>query len=85
VLSVMAHRRTAIRKLCYEDRADKADTSMKVDFMVASNGVVTDVSAKDAVGPASIVACVTAEVKKTVFPASEKGGRFRWPFIFKGP
>ncbi len=85
VVSVMAQKRLHIRKVCYADRADKADTSVKVDFGVAPNGVVTDATARDATGPQAIVDCIVAEVKKTTFPASETGGRFRWPFIFKGP
>lgn len=85
VLAVMAKRRLEIRKLCWEDSKERADASMKVDFAIAQNGVVTDAIARDVSGPASIAACVVAEVKKTTFVASEKGGRFRWPFIFKGP
>lgn len=85
VLAVMVRRRLEIRKLCWEESKDRADTSVRIDFTVAQNGVVTDVAARDVVGPPTIVACVVAEVKKTTFPASEKGGRFRWPFIFKGP
>ena len=85
VLTVMSRRRVEIRKTCWESSPERADTSLKVDFAVAQTGVVTDAKAADAVGPASIVACVVAEVKKTTFLASEKGGKFRWPFIFKGP
>jgi hypothetical protein len=85
VVSVMSMRRGPIRKKCYEDSATKADTSIRVDFVVAPNGIVTDVVPRDVVGPAAIVSCVTAEMKKTVFPSSGSGGRFRWPFIFKGP
>lgn len=85
VLAVMVKRRIEIRKLCWEDSKERADASMKVDFGVAQNGVVTDAIARDVTGPASISACVVAEVKKTTFVASAKGGRFRWPFIFKGP
>jgi hypothetical protein len=85
VLAVMVKRRAEIRKVCWEQSPDKADTSVKIDFNVGPTGVVTDVSAKDATGPSSIVSCISAEVKKSTFPASEKGGRFRWPFIFKGP
>jgi hypothetical protein len=85
VVSVMASRRAAIRQLCYENHAKKADTSLKVDFDIAPSGVVTDAVAREPSGPAEIVACVVAEVKKTTFPASAKGGHYRWPFIFKGP
>ncbi len=85
VVSVMSSRRFSIRKKCYESRADKADTSIRVDFSIAVNGVVTDAVAHEASGPQPIIDCVVAEVRKTVFPSSGKGGRFRWPFIFKGP
>lgn len=85
VLTVMSRRRGEIRKTCWEQSPEKADTAVKVDFTVAQTGVVTDAKAADASGPASIVACIVAEVKKTTFLASEKGGRFRWPFIYKGP
>lgn len=85
VLAVMVKRRLEIRKLCWEDTKDRPETSLRVDFTVAQNGVVTDAVAREVSGPPSIVACVVAEVKKTTFLASEKGGRFRWPFIFKGP
>ncbi len=85
VLTVMSRRRIEIRKACWEDSKEKADVSVKVDFVVAQTGVVTDAKASDASGPASIVACIVAEVKKTTFLSSEKGGKFRWPFIFKGP
>lgn len=85
VLTVMVRRRAEIRKVCWEQSPAKADTAVKVDFHVAATGVVTDAKAADASGPASIVTCVVAEVKKTTFLSSEKGGQFRWPFIFKGP
>ena len=85
VLAVMVRRRIEIRKVCWEQSPEKADTSVKIDFTISQTGVVTDATARDASGPASIITCVTAEVKKTTFPMSEKGGRFRWPFIFKGP
>lgn len=85
VLAVMTRRRLEIRKKCWEQSPERADVSVKIDFTIAQTGVVTDAVARDAVGPASIITCVTAEVKKTTFPMSEKGGRFRWPFIFKGP
>lgn len=85
VVSVMSSRRGPIRKKCYEDSAAKADSSMRVDFTVAPTGLVTDVVAREVTGPSAIVACVTAEVRKTIFPSSGSGGRFRWPFIFKGP
>jgi hypothetical protein len=85
VLTVMVRRRAEIRKVCWEQSAAKADTAVKVDFQVAPTGVVTDVKPADASGPASIITCILAEVKKTTFIASEKGGHFRWPFIFKGP
>jgi hypothetical protein len=85
VLAMMVKRRADIRKICWEQSPEKADTSVKVDFAVAPTGVVTEATPRDAVGPPSIVACIAAEVKKTTFVASEKGGRFRWPFIFKGP
>ena len=85
VVSVMASRRGPIRKKCWEESPDKADGSMMIDFTIAANGIVTDLSAHETSGPESIVACVSVEVKKTIFPASGTGGRFRWPFIFKGP
>lgn len=85
VLAVMSRRRAEIRKLCWEQSSEKADTSVKIDFTISQNGIVTDATARDAIGPASVVTCITAEVKKTVFPSSVKGGWFRWPFIFKGP
>lgn len=85
VVSVMASRRGPIRKKCYEESSEKAETSVRIDFTVAPTGVVTDVAAHEASGPQSIVDCVGAEVKRTIFPASGTGGRFRWPFIFKGP
>ncbi len=85
VLAVMVKRRLEIRKRCWEDTKERADTSLRVDFTVAQAGVVTDVTPREVSGPSGVVACVTAEVKKTTFPASDKGGRFRWPFIFKGP
>ena len=85
VLAVMVKRRIEIRKVCWEQSPDKADTSVKVDFAVGPTGVVTEVTPRDIVGPPSIVSCIAAEVKRSTFPASEKGGRFRWPFIFKGP
>ena len=85
VLAVMVKRRIEIRKICWEQSPEKADVSVKIDFGVGQTGTVTDVTPRDAVGPASIVSCIAAEVKKTTFPVSEKGGRFRWPFIFKGP
>ncbi len=85
VISVMVNKRLVIRKICYEERADKADTSVKVDFTVAATGVVTNVTPRDPSGPQPIIDCVLAEVKKTTFIASEKGGTFRWPFVFKGP
>lgn len=85
VLAVMVKRRAEIRKLCWEQSPEKADTSVKIDFAVGPTGVVTEVSPRDVSGPPSIVSCIAAEVKKSTFPASEKGGRFRWPFIFKGP
>jgi hypothetical protein len=56
-----------------------------IDFTIAPTGVVTDVAAHEVKGVDSIVTCVVAEVKRTIFPSSEGGGRFRWPFIFKGP
>lgn len=85
VLSVMVKRRLEIRKLCWEDSKERADTSLRVDFTVAQNGIVTDVVGREVSGPPAITGCVLAEVKKTTFVSSEKGGRFRWPFIFKGP
>jgi hypothetical protein len=85
VLAVMTRRRIEIRKVCWEQSPEKADASVKIDFVIAKTGVVTDATARDPVGPASIIKCVAAEVKKTTFPASEKGGWFRWPFVFKGP
>lgn len=85
VLSVMVKRRADIRKVCWEQSPNKADTSVKIDFAVGPTGVVTEVTPRDVSGPTSIVSCIAAEVKKSTFPASEKGGRFRWPFIFKGP
>lgn len=85
VVSVMSSRRGPIRKKCYEENTPKVDASMRVDFVVAPNGIVTDVVARDVTGPSAVVTCVTAEMKKTIFPASGSGGRFRWPFIFKGP
>jgi hypothetical protein len=85
VLSVMVKRRADIRKVCWEQSPEKADTAVKVDFAVSKTGVVTEVTPRDISGPPSIVSCIAAEVKKSTFPASEKGGRFRWPFIFKGP
>jgi hypothetical protein len=85
VVSVMSLRRGPIRKKCYEESPVKAATAMRIDFVVAPNGVVTDVVARDVSGPESIVTCVTAEMHKTTFPSSGSGGRFRWPFIFKGP
>ena len=85
VVSVMSSRRGPIRKKCWDESPDKTGASMKIDFTIAPSGVVTDLAAHETSGPASIVACVSAEVQKTVFPASGAGGRFRWPFIFKGP
>lgn len=85
VLAVMVRRRIEIRKICWDQSPEKADASVKIDFTISQNGIVTDATARDATGPASIATCVTAEVKKTVFPSSVKGGWFRWPFIFKGP
>lgn len=85
VVSVMATRRVAIRKKCYEDSPEKADASMKIDFSIAPAGVVTDAIAREVTGPQSIADCVLAEVHRTTFPSSNNGGRFRWPFIFKGP
>jgi hypothetical protein len=85
VVSVMSARRVAIRKKCYEESPVKADAMIKVDFTIAPAGIVTDVSTKEASGPPSIIECVAAEVRRTVFPASSGGGRFRWPFLFKGP
>ena len=85
VVSVMASRRVPIRKKCYEESTEKAPTSVMIDFTIAPTGVVTDVAAHEVKGVDSIVQCVVAEVKRTVFPASDGGGRFRWPFIFKGP
>jgi hypothetical protein len=85
VVSVMASRRIPIRKKCYEESPEKAPTSVMIDFTIAPTGVVTDVATHEVKGVDSIVQCVAAEVRRTVFPASEGGGRFRWPFIFKGP
>jgi hypothetical protein len=85
VVSVMSQRRGPIRKKCYEESPVKADASMRIDFVVAPTGIVTDVVARDVAGPEPIVSCVTAEMKKIIFPSSGSGGRFRWPFIFKGP
>jgi hypothetical protein len=85
VLTVMVKRRVEIRQLCWEQSTSKADTSVKVDFGVSNTGIVVDATPRDAVGPPAIVSCIVAEVKKTTFPSSVKGGRFRWPFIFKGP
>ncbi|MBI2392122.1 MAG: hypothetical protein HYV09_21200 [Deltaproteobacteria bacterium] len=85
VLAVMVKRRVEIRKLCWEDSKQKADASVRVDFVVAQTGVVTEATPREVSGPPSISECVVAEVKRTTFPTSEKGGRFRWPFIFKGP
>jgi hypothetical protein len=85
VVSVMASRRVPIRKKCYEESTEKAPTSVMIDFTIAPTGVVTDVAAHEVKGVDSIVQCVVAEVHRTVFPSSDAGGRFRWPFIFKGP
>ena len=85
VVSVMASRRVAIRKKCWDEAVQKQDTSLKVDFAVASNGIVTDATARQLKGSDAIASCVVAEVKRTVFPTSGDGGRFQWPFIFKGP
>jgi hypothetical protein len=85
VVSVMASRRVPIRKKCYEESGEKAPTSVMIDFTIAPTGVVTDVAAHEVKGVDSIVQCVVAEVKRTIFPSSDNGGRFRWPFIFKGP
>jgi hypothetical protein len=85
VVRIMASRRTQIRKLCYEQSTQKAEASMKIDFYIAAAGMVTEARARDATGPTAIADCVVVEVKKTIFPESESGGRFQWPFIFKGP
>lgn len=85
IVAQMHVRRLQIRKTCYETSPAKADTSMKVDVTVAGNGVVTDVQQRDPSGPEEIRNCVVAEMKKTTFVASPKGGWFRWPFIFRGP
>lgn len=85
VVSVMASRRVAIRKKCWDEAAQKQDTSLKVDFVVAPNGIVTDANARQLKGSDAIANCVVSEVKRTTFPSSSDGGRFQWPFIFKGP
>jgi hypothetical protein len=85
ILAVMASRRAQIRKVCWEDREPKQETSLRVDIVVAPAGVVTEATARETSGSTAIVECVVAEVRKTVFPKTEKGGQFRWPFIFKGP
>jgi len=86
VVRIMASRRTQIRKACYEQHPAKAEASMKIDFTVAMNGQVLEARARDgATGPEAIQSCVIAEVKRTIFPESGTGGRFTWPFIFKGP
>jgi hypothetical protein len=85
IVAQMHVRRVQIRKTCYESSPAKADTSVRVDVTVAGNGVVTDVQQRDPSGPEEIRNCVVAEMKKTTFVASPKGGWFRWPFIFRGP
>jgi hypothetical protein len=85
VVRIMSSRRTQIRKLCYEQNPAKAEASMKIDFVVSMNGIVLEAKPRDASGPEAIASCVVAEVKKTIFPESGTGGRFVWPFIFKGP
>ena len=85
VLAIMARRRLEIRKRCWEDAKVHVDASVRAEFTIAPNGVVTDVIPRDPKGPHEIVGCVVAEVRKTAFPASKKGGWYRWPFLFKGP
>lgn len=85
VVRVMSSRRTQIRKLCYEQAKPKAEASMRVDFTIAKSGHVTYAKANELKGAQAAADCVVAEVKKTIFPESEGGGSFHWPFIFKGP
>ena len=59
--------------------------NVRVDFTIAKSGHVTYAKANDLTGPQSTADCVVTEVKKTIFPESENGGTFHWPFIFKGP
>jgi hypothetical protein len=85
IVAQMSTRRLQIRKTCYESSPAKADTSVKLDVTVAGNGVVTDVQQREPSGPEEIRSCIVAEMRKTTFVSSPKGGWFRWPFIFKGP
>ncbi|MGZ3424829.1 MAG: hypothetical protein ACXVEF_08145 [Polyangiales bacterium] len=85
IVAAMNVRRIQIRKTCYESAPAKADTSVKLDVTIGGTGIVTDVQQRDPSGPEEIRNCVVAEMRKTTFVASPKGGWFRWPFIFKGP
>ncbi|MFI5297697.1 MAG: hypothetical protein ACHREM_06315 [Polyangiales bacterium] len=84
VIRIMAGRRPAIRAACY-DGTPKAEVSLRIDFVVGATGTVTDARANDAKGSAETVDCVLREVRRTIFPSSDKGGAFQWPFVFKGP
>lgn len=83
IISVMAKRRVEIRKICWDPPPAKPATSVKVDVTVGPTGVVTGAVARDPEGSTTVIDCVIAEVKKTVFLPSAKGGFFRWPFVFR--
>jgi hypothetical protein len=85
VVRVMSSRRTQIRRACYEDNKQKLEASMRIDFDIGPTGKVTGAKANSVMGPPAVAECVVGEVKRTIFPGSEIGGHFRWPFIFKGP
>lgn len=84
VIRIMAGRRPAIRAACY-DGSKKAEVSLRVDFVVGATGTVTDARANDVKGSTETVDCVLREVRRTIFPLSDRGGAFQWPFVFKGP
>ncbi len=83
VLPVIALRRLEIRKVCWDPPPAKPATSVKIDVTVGPTGTVTNAIPREPAGSTTVIDCIVAEVKKSTFPTTNKGGFFRWPFVFR--
>jgi outer membrane biosynthesis protein TonB len=87
VEGVVSSKRVGVRKQCYEGSggSDKGDATVKIQIKIAPDGSVTSSDIVQSDGPAAglVGPCIQRMSKTWRFPASDSGGTFAIPFIFK--
>ncbi|MBI2393547.1 MAG: zinc-ribbon domain-containing protein [Deltaproteobacteria bacterium] len=82
VESVIASKRVAVRKVCFEPWSDKGSASVKITLKIGPDGKVQSSDIASTSGEPAIGQCVQRMSKGWTFPSSESGGTFNVPFLF---